>query len=304
MRIFTGTAGFAAMWLFFFACTSGASSSATTVSTGTGGFGTGGDDAASILDTFCNTIAPPFCDADYTCCTEFGPGFGRLGAYVGADDVTGLKICEQWVSTGYVLGFCTPWYTEPVNIAAYLRDGTIVFDQAQFDTCLALLKSMAAGGVACVEPPFHVLNTTCRSAFRGQIAPGDACPYPGDKWKQLSPESTMPCKDGRCENGKCVPFLKTGEPCSPSVSDNLGNSAAVLCNFPNKEVCWGAPGAGGSGGGGGAGGAEPMGTCRLQGELGDACDPGNPHECKSYHCDTTGKCALPEPMHSACTWAY
>jgi hypothetical protein len=173
-----------------------------------------------------------------------------------------------------------------------------VFDQVQFDLCIAQFKSMLAGGAACVEPPEHVFNTTCLSSFRGQGMPGDACPFPGDLWQAYWEESALPCKAGRCENGICVPFLRTGDACR--LDGNPGMTSSMICNFPNKEVCWGTRGAGGAGGGGGAGGAEPVGTCRPQAELGDACDPGNDYECKSLHCDATGKCILPDPQGSAC----
>jgi hypothetical protein len=303
MHTFTRAASLAAMCHFVFACSEGASTSTTgaggfTGSTGSTGSGGADSDAArAILDTFCNAVAAPFCEAVFACCAS--PGI-FLKAGPDADVATNIKYCEQVVPEGRELPLCESGRRD--DIAAHLRDGFIVFDQAQFDTCLDLLKSMTAGGAACVEPPKHVLLSTCTSAFRGQIALGDACPYPEELFRGRAFEAGAVCKDGRCEHGKCVPFLKPGDACDLSIDQQLlySNPAPIICNFVNKEVCWGDPGAGGAGGGGDAGGAAPMGTCRPQGELGDACNPGNVHECKSFHCDATGKCVLRDPATSAC----
>jgi hypothetical protein len=243
---------------------------------------------------FCDTLARPYCEADYVC---------HMWPSLAIDK--GVDACVQVVFSGYP-SFCAPVDVR-TKLEASLRAGTTVFDQAQFDTCLALLKSMSAGGAACTEAPLDVFSTTCFSAFRGQGAPGDACSSRRNSWPNgVGEDSVLSCKDGRCEDGKCVPFLKTGDACSLSINldDYFANQypATMLCNYPNQERCWGDPGAGGAGGSGGAGGAggagggggaEPMGTCRPQGDVGDACHPGNNRECKSYNCDATGKCAVP-----------
>jgi hypothetical protein len=298
MHTFTRVASLATMWLFIFACSEGTSTSTTgagasTGSTGSGG--TGGDATRSSFDKFCSSVATPLCGAYLSCCDP-----KPIWLLSGQDDATNLKNCEQYIFDALSLPLCR--IGAKADMAAHLRDGLLVLDQAQFDTCLDLLKSMAVSGAACVEAPMHVLVTTCMSALRGQVALGDACPYPKDPYGWLAVESATVCKDGRCEYGKCIPFLKPGDACDLKVDQEIfySNPAPTLCNFLKKEVCWNDPGTGGAGGGGGAGGATVMGTCRLQGELGDACDPANVHECKSYHCDAMGKSVLPGPKPHAC----
>src|SRR5262249_30096460 len=145
--------------------------------------------------------------------------------------------------------FCSPGEERSI-VEAALQAGTIVFDQAQFDTCLALLQSMAAGG-ACVQPPRDVVATTCLRAFRGQIAPGEACPWPP---KSAWVVRVMGCKDGSCDNGVCVPFLKPGDACPfPTPYSNT----AKICDWVKGEWCHGDPDVGGAGGG--DGGTQAMG---------------------------------------------
>jgi hypothetical protein len=301
MHTFIRAASLAAMWLFVFACSEGTSTSTTGTggSTGSGGAGTGGDAARSIVDAFCTTVTAPFCEAYLACCTH--PDFNIAGG-LNLDYTTALKNCEEVIPQDTFINHFCLGDRRREELAALLREGATVFDQAQFDSCLDLLKSMTAGGAACVEPPRNVLLKTCTTAFRGQIALGDACPYPEDTFRYLFLQPSMVCKGGRCEYGKCVSFLKPGDACELILDQDLRyyNPAPTLCNLLNREVCRGDPGAGGAGGGGGAGGATVMGTCRPQGELGDACNPANPHECKSLNCDVTGKCVLPDPDWSAC----
>jgi hypothetical protein len=309
MRIFPWAASLAAMWLFVFACsetssppTSTTGAGGSTGSTGSDSASTGVDPARALVDMFCTTVATPYCEAYLACCGDLS----RYQSFPRVDDATAFLTCkEDWSEgTGHFGPICRRAIRP--HIAAQLREGSTVFDQAQFDTCLNVLKSMTGGGAACAEPPFHVLLTTCISAFRGQLAPGEACPYEEDDFKYLWLDASTVCKEGRCEYGKCVPYLKPGDACDLSIDQgnqdgaDYNVSAANICNFINKEVCWGDPGTGGAGGGGDAGGPSVMGTCRPQGELGDACNPNNYHECNSFQCDVAGKCVLPEPKTSAC----
>jgi hypothetical protein len=255
MYIFPRAAGFVALWLFVFACSSGASSSTSTGSTGSGG-------DAVVIDAFCHSIVAPFCKAEYACCSMPQHSFGST-----VDECPQVLVSDNQI-------FC-PQGSSRALLEASLRAGTTIFDQAQFDTCLALLKSMSADGLACTEPPEYVFYTTCLGSFQGQIAPGDPC---SDDLGYI-----LPCKDGACEQGRCATFLKIGDACQVGIEDT-GPPAGALCNYVKKEVCKGARGAG----------PGLTGTCGPQGEIGDACHLGNDHECKSLNCDvTTGKCALP-----------
>lgn len=241
-----------------------------------------GDATTALVDKFCNDIAGPFCEANWTCCLMPGAHYGQT-----VDD------CKtRFVTlTNNILSFCEGREAGTrADLEASLRAGTTIFDPTQFNACLTLLKSMAAGGTACVEPPGEVVERACLSAFRGQILPGAPC-----SWQdKIFWESIAQCKDGRCETGRCVPFLKPGDAC-----DNLtdwAKPANTMCNYPNNEGC--KP----SGSDAGAGGA-----CAPLGEIGDMCDLGPDHnfECKSWTCDgDAGKCANSDPYRSACYYSY
>jgi hypothetical protein len=268
MRIFAWTAAFAAMGIFVIACSTGASSSASAGISSS----SGGDPADAIIDMYCHTIAAPFCQADYACCS-----FPLIHGTVEA--------CEEAVLAGAWKPCANPWERDALRAA--LKSGAVVFDHAQFETCLTLLKSMVSGGAPCVYPPQYLLYSTCMGSFQGQIAPGDACPWPETK---IDLDRALLCKDGTCQNGICIPFLKTGDHCVPSQYGPLAQPVNMRCNYMKHEGCWGMLTDAG-GGGGGAGGAMPTGTCLPQAEFGVACDPGNHHECKALLCNpTTAKC--------------
>src|SRR5262245_37912258 len=160
LRIVPLVAGSAAMMVW-------ASLASCSGSTGTGGdassssSSTGGDATTALVDQFCADVAEAFCAADWNCCLQ-------PGSHVG-DDVNDCKRVF-----GYPMSsFCYQWSTpDREDLEASLRAGTTTFDPAQRDTCLNLLKSMSAGGTACVEPPESVLIKRCLTAFRGQIPPG------------------------------------------------------------------------------------------------------------------------------------
>jgi hypothetical protein len=288
MHIFPRAAGCAAIGFFVVTCTDGTSSSTTSAGNATGSTSSGGDTPSAVIDMYCNTVARQFCEADAAC--NLVPSLQAFKL--------GIDGCMQVVFSGYPQ-ICAHDRMR-AELEASLQAGTTVFDQVQFDTCLALLKTMTSGGAACVTAPVKILATTCLTAFRGQGAPGDTCSFPLYDMEGVGESATLPCKDGRCENGSCVPFLKTGDACDIRINQLRSRSATMLCNFPNGQVCWTPPGAGGAGGGGGAGGSEPMGTCRLHGEFGEACDRQNTCACSSENCDATGKCALPDPRGSGC----
>lgn len=275
MRNLALVASFAAIWISVASC-----SGTGTSSTGSGGADAGSDPFAAIVDKFCSEVAGPFCEADWTCCLRAGLHFGN-----NVDD------CKtQVVSTKALVRYCVPPSQggDRADLEASLRAGTTTFNQAQFDTCLALLKSMAAGGAACVRPPAYVVSRICQSAFEGQIPPGEPC-----TWQDfLFEDSVMQCKDSRCETGKCIPFLKAGDTCpwDPNL-DDTSQPAFMICNYAHDEWCKRPLPDGGVG---------DNGTCAPLGDVGDACDPGNYTECKGSNCDAMGKCGLPDPYTAAC----
>jgi len=242
------------------------------------------DATTALVDKFCNDVAAAFCEANWTCCLHAGEHFGQS-----------VTDCKQ--KFGYpIVEFCNSIaYPDRAALEASLRAGTTIFDQTQFDTCLALFKSMTAGGSACVAPAGRVIMTSCLSAFQGQILPGEPCPWPDVDFA----DSVAQCKDGRCETGRCVPFLKNGDTCS--TKKVWTDPALMICNYAHSEWCRSPlldPDAG-------AGDAGDMGTCVPMGDIGDPCDPnkvnpGYADECKGWNCDATGKCALPDPYDTAC----
>jgi hypothetical protein len=267
MRIFPLVAGSAAMvWISAVSCSAPST-------------GTGGDATTALVNKFCTDVAAAYCESDWSCCLQPGTHLGE-----------NVNDCKQ--KFGYPkVAFCDEKiYSDRADLEASLRAGTTIFDQAQLDTCLTLLRSMAAGGTACVEPPWNVIKRSCLSAFRGQLPPGTPCTWPESTFA----ESIAQCKDGRCESGKCVPFLKLGDPCSAKMVI-WTDAASKVCNYTNYEWCRGPLLDGGTGD------AGDMGTCAPMGNIGDACDPKNEEECRGRTCDdATGKCVLPDPYTTEC----
>jgi hypothetical protein len=93
----------------------------------------------------------------------------------------------------------------------------------------------------------------------------------------------IPCKEGRCEEGKCVPLLKAGDMCDRSRSiDSPG-----ACDYLHDEACYVDVGVNAW-------------ACGLRKEIGEACEPSEGlQECKSGNCDASHTCAPATPM-SAC----
>lgn len=232
------------------------------------------DSPAQAVGKFFGTVAAPFCEALYTCCTD----------QMFLQDFSGgtRDACKSLWTAGGGLGG-----RGLLTLKASLVNGTTVFDAKALDTCIARLNARImppAGAAACVEPaPFVFLNTCMGAAFQGQIEPGDNCAA----WPSLPEDlSFLACKDGRCENGKCVPFLKMGEACDKDKSPT--SPANTVCNFVQEQWCQGGNGLSGS--------------CGPRLEVGDACDPGNEasYLCKSLDCGQTFKCGPVTPDSTAC----
>lgn len=298
MRAFTVAVRGAAIGLFMASCTGNpstssgsttSSSSAGNTTSSSGAGGAGGSTAKDIIKSFCTAVAMPLCQADYACCTDwhFQYAFGD-----------GIDTCVNHVGSSWAaFTFCNPSGSFDVDdLQANLEAGTTVFNQAQFDACLAELKALSAGGNACTMAPKRIGQTSCLNTFQGQIPPGGACSWNETVW----PDTGLPCKDGNCENGVCVAFAKMGEQCTVDPYDHAVPTT-MHCNTAKGEVCWGPPDGGGTGG---AGGGPALGTCHPRAKIGEPCDPGNWWECESYLCDpATSKCAFPDVSH-VCSAEY
>lgn len=262
MRFWRLTALFgAAIGLIFTACGGsgedgqGATSSASASSSGQAGAGQGGagtDGGSTVTKEFCGAVAQPFCVALFACCSALVV----LDAYGGDAGECTARL------TANCLGDAA------AEIEASVEAGHTILDGAQLDQCVKKLEGMSGGGAACLEPPRIVLLTDCVTAYRGQVAPGDACTWTsGDL-------SFVHCKDGLCQQGSCAPFPATGAACPAS------SSANSLCNYTKGEWCIGEP---------------QSEVCGPRGELGAVCHhPGSlSYECKSTNCGQDGKCAAP-----------
>jgi hypothetical protein len=235
----------------------GATTSASASSTGQGEGGQGGavtGDGMTVTKELCGAIAKPFCDALFACCTASLV----LEAYGGK-----AETCEAKVSAD-CLGDAA------AEIEASIAAGHTILDAAQLDQCVKKLEALSEGGAACLEPPRMILLTDCVTAYRGQIAPGDACTWSSDDL------SFVHCKDSLCQEGSCVPFVATGAACSANPDAN------GFCNYTKGEWCLG---------------ESSMGMCGPRGDIGAACNhPGSTtYECKSKSCGLDGKCAAPTP---------
>jgi hypothetical protein len=236
------------------------------------------------IDPFCAALAEPFCESMFACCVN-SLFLSRVNAGLSVDECK-----KNWSS-----GVCLPFHVRQA-IEGSLADGDTVFNPARLDACVAHLKPLVAGGYACVAPPQQILMTECLSAFEGQLSPGDKCTWDADG-RVYGWTSFAQCKDGLCDEGTCVPFLKPGDAC-PTVGGFPGEvSLPQTCNYPHGEWCKG---------------AGDTGTCGPREEIGAACNVGTPenrhdYECRSFVCDrTTGTCipsATPTEDGTGC-WAF
>jgi hypothetical protein len=231
-------------------------------------------------DPFCAALAEPFCEAMYACCVD---GLRLMQARAG----TTVDECKKNWSHGVCLN---PLVKN--GIETFLGYNYTAFNPARLDACVAHLKPLTAGGYACVAPPLEILMTECLSAFEGKVRPGHSCNWDLDGLDRGT-TSFVQCEDGLCMNGKCVPFLKTGDAC-PTGDSPDAVPRDETCNFPHGEWCKG---------------AGDTGTCGPRDEIGEACNVGtlersHGYECRSVNCDTTTGTCLPSgsPTHdgSAC----
>src|SRR5262249_519463 len=145
-----------------------------------------------------------------------------------------LDACETTWADGAGLGSKTL-----LTLKESLVNGTTVFDGTQLDACVARLNARLmpapAGAAACVEPvPFLLLNTCFCAAFQGQIGPGGAC----SAWPSVPEDlSFAACQSGRCDHGKCIAFLKSGDTC-PTLAYSF-DPPDTICNFVQGEWCKG-----------------------------------------------------------------
>lgn len=257
--------GAAAVWLLLAGCSSGNSTQGES-STGTGGSaaassssgdaGIGGRGAA-LLESYCDTVVPAFCEAYFACCPD------PMDQMTHGGSVEGCKKAHGDHGTRCVF----PWVIEPLE--ASLEAGITILDQAEIDACVAHFHAMTAGGAACTESVDQDLRD-CLSAFRGTLAPGDHCTF------NLAASQ---CEGGMCvyPENICVPYTKTGEPCpyvNPSCNCDPG------CGWSRSNFCNKSPAPDG-----------PL-VCVHPVGIGEPCTVD--YECKSINCDTmTGKCALP-----------
>lgn len=227
------------------------------------------------IDPFCAALAEPFCEAMFPCCVN-SYFLSRVNAGLSVDECK-----KNWSS-----GVCLPFFVRQA-LEESLAAGETVFNPARLDTCVEHLKPLTAGGYACVAPPQEILMTECLSAFEGQLLPGDTCTWDADGgvygWT-----SFVQCKDGLCDEGKCVPFLETGDACPTGENPGLV-PLHQTCNYPHGEWCKG---------------AGDTGTCGPREEVGAACNLGTPenrheYECRSITCDRTTATCIPSatPTH-------
>jgi hypothetical protein len=167
------------------------------------------------------------------------------------------------------------------NLRASLKAGTSILNQTKLDECVAQFKAMSTGGATCVVPPMYYFFTTCFGAFQGQIEPGEACDFAVEK------DSFMQCKGGRCDNGICVPFIKSGDAC-PFARELLDVTLTTerLCNYTEGEWCRIAEGASTE-------------TCGPVGNVGDSC-ASSFYACMSHNCGSQDTCEPPIQTYQTC----
>lgn len=186
------------------ASTTSSTNTSTTSTSSTGGSGGGGTGTEDFAE-FCQSVADPFCEALFACCT----------------DPTEL---EQW---GGTVDACkTQLETECTTdleseLGPLYAMGLTDLDPDRLATCVSTLESLTAG--SCTEPPQLVLFL-CYTSFEGKVPAGESCGATGND------TSWTECEEGYCDSGTCVAFLESNAPCTPG-----GN--AEYCNFTEGEWC-------------------------------------------------------------------
>jgi hypothetical protein len=204
--------------------------------------------------TYCSAVGPAYCKALFACCAD---------PQILEQEGGTLDAClDRWETQ------CPGWIQ--AEVGPLLADGRSVLDPMHLDQCVSTLSDMTGGGMACDEPPRIVLQTSCWSAFRGQVPVGQPCGVAS------SDISFVECKDGLCENGVCTSFLKAGDMCIPVIGKKF-------CDYTKGEACLY---------------QGNTATCGQQGEIGAACAPlpdaSTPNwECKSLTCGQSKTCELP-----------
>ena len=232
--------------------TGGSGGTSTSASTGTGEPLT----PAAQVAKLCDDIVTPYCEAILACCTD-PTTITNVGGTVDGCKTKFSADCAKDIGEG---------------ILAQAEAGNTALDQARLAACVTSLEGMKAGGASCSRPPTFVVLLDCVTAFQGTLAPGAACDA-----TNLHDNEFIPCKEGVCDNGKCVAFLAAGAACDPS----QGLFAAGGCNYVKGELC---------------AGAGATGKCIQQGAIGAACaNPGKDKsfDCKSMSCGPTGTCIAP-----------
>ena len=246
----TGTGG--SMMTTTSGSTTGAGGETTTTTGGSSSTGGVSDEIA----TWCGDIGAPYCEALFACCTD-QMKLDQAGGSVSA--------CKAKFATSCPAEFGA-WFTP------HIQAGDTVLNDPALASCVSSLVAMKSGGAACTRPPTFVFELDCVAAFKGTIAPGAACDS-----TSLPDTDYIICKGGRCDQGKCLPFIATGAACDPS----MDNSYAGGCNFPAQEHCVG---------------TGAVGKCGPIGKVGDACAPPDhdkTYNCYSMSCGPAGKCVDP-----------
>lgn len=250
-----------------------------------------GVDPNDPVTRFCSTSGPLFCEALFACCgqqktlDEFGSTLEGCKAKMSGPRC--LREISYDISDSYTFQVTrtNPYDQVYYGLRRRLKDGTSILDQAQLDACVAGLKAMTAGGAACTVDVPNFFDVQCITAFKGQDALGDDCVWEGGTFSGYR-YAFLPCKEGRCENDKCVPFLKVGDICDPIwTSDGPG-----ACDYLHDEACYVQL-------------DKDTWACGPRKEVGEACTSTRPEaECKSENCEAN-LCAPATPT-STCNATY
>jgi hypothetical protein len=246
-----------------------------------------GPDPNDPVTKFCSTSGPPFCEALFACCADqhtldwFGSTLEGCKAKMGGPHCL-REFSSYHIDDSY--GFddrpVDPYY----GLRRRIKDGQVILDQAQLDACVAGLTAMTAGGAACIANVQEFFGVQCITAFKGQLALGDACIWHAGTFSGFK-YAFIPCKEGRCEEDKCIPFHKVGDICDPI----WGKDGPGACDYLHSEACYV---------------QLDMNTwaCGPQKETGETCNSPRPRaECKSGSCEAN-LCAPATQMSICDDW--
>ncbi len=172
---------------------------------GTGGGDGGAGGVSGDVATYCQTYAPAFCSALFSCCNDQR----RLDPFGGSE-----AACVALLSSQCIFGD-----NNFHDIPDLVAQGTTSLDPSRLANCLQLMGEQAT---SC-DTDIFLLNFWCLTSFVGSAPEGQPCVGLDDIGFAL-------CADGLFCDGN-------NDPCEPFLADGADCSGGGECDFREGKTC-------------------------------------------------------------------